>query len=150
MQTRAGNGSFQLSYLKLSCQNLIIPPLYLHQILRQSSSTNSICILNLFPYHPYTHFTNNGTHPISFSIRQSTKNRLCDLIDLHTIHTTPKPHPFYSTTNMTKGEATQIKVHYKGKDDDFIIFVDDNETYQKWLSDKSIPLAHFVSTFTSS
>ncbi|TGJ80057.1 hypothetical protein E0Z10_g8713 [Xylaria hypoxylon] len=48
---------------------------------------------------------------------------------------------------MTKGEATQTKIHYKGKDDDFIIFVDDNETYKKWLNDKSIPLAHFVSTF---
>lgn len=48
---------------------------------------------------------------------------------------------------MTKGEATQIKVHYKGKDDDFIVFVDDSETYKKWLNDKSIPLAHFVSTF---
>ncbi|KAI1310489.1 shwachman-Bodian-diamond syndrome protein [Xylaria venustula] len=48
---------------------------------------------------------------------------------------------------MTKGEATQIKVHYKGKDEDFIVFVDDNATYKKWLEDKSIPLAHFVSTF---
>ncbi|KAI0409467.1 shwachman-Bodian-diamond syndrome protein [Xylaria palmicola] len=48
---------------------------------------------------------------------------------------------------MTRGEATQIKVHYKGKDDDFIVFVDDNETYKKWLNDKSIPMAHFVSTF---
>ncbi|KAI1118917.1 shwachman-Bodian-diamond syndrome protein [Nemania sp. NC0429] len=48
---------------------------------------------------------------------------------------------------MTKGEATQIKVHYRGKDEDFIVFVDDNETYKKWLNDKSVPLAHFVSTF---
>jgi len=48
---------------------------------------------------------------------------------------------------MTRGEATQTKVHLKGKDDDFIVFVDDYETYQKWLNDKSIPLAHFVSTF---
>ncbi|KAI3328871.1 shwachman-Bodian-diamond syndrome protein [Xylariaceae sp. AK1471] len=48
---------------------------------------------------------------------------------------------------MTRGEATQIKIHFKGKDDDFIVFVDDNETYKKWLNDKSIPLAHFVSTF---
>ncbi|KAI8632333.1 shwachman-Bodian-diamond syndrome protein [Xylariaceae sp. FL1651] len=48
---------------------------------------------------------------------------------------------------MTKGEATQIKIHFKGQDDDFIVFVDDNETYKKWLSDKSVPMAHFVSTF---
>ncbi|KAI1208897.1 shwachman-Bodian-diamond syndrome protein [Annulohypoxylon truncatum] len=48
---------------------------------------------------------------------------------------------------MTKGEASQIKVHYKGKDEDFIIFIDDLETYKKWKSDKSIPMAHFISTF---
>ncbi|KAI1368695.1 shwachman-Bodian-diamond syndrome protein [Xylaria arbuscula] len=48
---------------------------------------------------------------------------------------------------MTKGEATQTKIHFKGKDDDFIVFVDDRETYQKWLNDKSVPMAHFVSTF---
>lgn len=48
---------------------------------------------------------------------------------------------------MTRGEATQIKVHYKGKQEDFIVFVDDVETYKKWLSDKSIPPAQFVSTF---
>ncbi|PON29331.1 shwachman-Bodian-Diamond syndrome protein [Trichoderma gamsii] len=48
---------------------------------------------------------------------------------------------------MTRGEATQVKVHFKGKQDDFIVFVDDVETYKKWLSDKSIPLTQFVSTF---
>ncbi|KAI2614638.1 shwachman-Bodian-diamond syndrome protein [Hypoxylon fragiforme] len=48
---------------------------------------------------------------------------------------------------MTKGEATQVKVHFKGKDEDFIIFVDDIETYKKWKTDKSTPMAHFISTF---
>ncbi|KAK1250563.1 hypothetical protein MKX08_010566 [Trichoderma sp. CBMAI-0020] len=48
---------------------------------------------------------------------------------------------------MTRGESTQVKVHYKGKQEDFIVFVDDVETYKKWLSDKSIPPAQFVSTF---
>lgn len=46
-----------------------------------------------------------------------------------------------------KGAATQIKVHYKGNEDDFLVFVDDLETYKKWQDDKSIPLAHFVSAF---
>ena len=52
---------------------------------------------------------------------------------------------------MTRGEATQTKVHFKsdkGDSEDFIVFVDDVETYKKWLSDKSIPLAHFVSRFS--
>ncbi|KAI7788922.1 shwachman-bodian-diamond syndrome protein [Diaporthe eres] len=48
---------------------------------------------------------------------------------------------------MTKGGATQIKVHFKGQDDDFLVFVDDLETYKKWQEDKSVPLAHFVSAF---
>ncbi|UNI15155.1 hypothetical protein JDV02_001718 [Purpureocillium takamizusanense] len=48
---------------------------------------------------------------------------------------------------MTRGEATQSKIHYKGKLDDYLIFVDDPETYKKWQSDKSVPLAQFVSTF---
>lgn len=46
-----------------------------------------------------------------------------------------------------KGAATQIKIHYKGSDDDYLVFVDDLETYKKWQSDKSVPMAHFVSAF---
>ena len=50
---------------------------------------------------------------------------------------------------MTRGETTQTKVHYKGKEDDFIIFLDDVAEYQKWKAEesKSIPLAQFVSSF---
>ncbi|KAI1631557.1 shwachman-Bodian-diamond syndrome protein [Biscogniauxia mediterranea] len=48
---------------------------------------------------------------------------------------------------MVKGESTQIKVHYKGQDEDFIVFVDDVETFKKWQSDKSVPMAHFISSF---
>ncbi|KAE8448389.1 hypothetical protein EG329_009633 [Mollisiaceae sp. DMI_Dod_QoI] len=48
---------------------------------------------------------------------------------------------------MTRGEAKQVKSHYQGKDEDFIVFVDDLPTAQKWKTDKSIPLAHFVSSF---
>jgi hypothetical protein len=47
---------------------------------------------------------------------------------------------------MARGETQQTKVHYKGSDD-FVIFVDDVELYQKWKTDKSIPLAHFISSF---
>lgn len=48
---------------------------------------------------------------------------------------------------MVKGATTQTKVHYKGKSQDFVIFLDDIETFKKWQSDKSIPLAHFISAF---
>lgn len=48
---------------------------------------------------------------------------------------------------MVKGATIQTKVHFKGDDEDFIVFVDDLDTYKKWLNDKSIPMAHFVSAF---
>lgn len=53
-----------------------------------------------------------------------------------------------------KGATEQTKIHYKGADEDFIIFVDDvaeYENYKKGLSDSSISkpaLAHFISAFT--
>ncbi|KAK7744162.1 hypothetical protein SLS53_003683 [Cytospora paraplurivora] len=46
-----------------------------------------------------------------------------------------------------KGASEQVKVHYKGSEDDFVIFIDDVATYKSWKSDKSIPLAHFISAF---
>ncbi|KAM0252560.1 hypothetical protein ACHAQJ_007643 [Trichoderma viride] len=48
---------------------------------------------------------------------------------------------------MTRGESTQLKVHFKGKQEDFIVFVDDVDAYKKWQADKSIPLVQFISTF---
>jgi hypothetical protein len=41
---------------------------------------------------------------------------------------------------MTRGEAHQTKVHYKGKDDDFVVLVDDAKSARDWKTDKSIPL----------
>jgi hypothetical protein len=48
---------------------------------------------------------------------------------------------------MTRGETTQYKVHYKGKEDDFVVFVDDVESYKKWKEDSSVALAQVVSAF---
>lgn len=48
---------------------------------------------------------------------------------------------------MPRGNAPQVKVHYAGKDEDFIIFVDDAESVKKWKEDRSIPLAQVVSGF---
>lgn len=36
-------------------------------------------------------------------------------------------------------------MHYKGKNDDFIVFVDSKEAVQEWKKDKSTPLAQVVS-----
>jgi len=48
---------------------------------------------------------------------------------------------------MARGEAQQVKVHYKGKDEDFVIFVDDIKSAKEWKTDRSIPLAQVVSSF---
>lgn len=64
-----------------------------------------------------------------------------------TIQSSPPPHTTTNTNNMARGEATKIKVHFKGTHDDFIVFVDDAEVYHQWMTDKSVPLAHFISTF---
>jgi hypothetical protein len=49
---------------------------------------------------------------------------------------------------MTRGDVSHLKVHYKGSDDeDYVVFLDSAEDYQKWLNDKSVPLAQVVSSF---
>ena len=35
---------------------------------------------------------------------------------------------------MTRGNTTQTKVHFKGKEEDFIVFVDDAAAVKKWKS----------------
>ncbi|EAQ93311.1 hypothetical protein CHGG_01546 [Chaetomium globosum CBS 148.51] len=49
---------------------------------------------------------------------------------------------------MARGEANSPKVHYKSSnDEDFVVFLDSVESYQKWLGDKSVPLPQVVSSF---
>ncbi|KAI4280655.1 MAG: hypothetical protein L6R38_004280 [Xanthoria sp. 2 TBL-2021] len=48
---------------------------------------------------------------------------------------------------MTRGNVHLSKVHYQGKDEDFVIFVDDVKAVQKWKEDRSIPLAQVVNGF---
>ncbi|KAF1955390.1 putative RNA binding protein, partial [Byssothecium circinans] len=46
---------------------------------------------------------------------------------------------------MPRGNDQQTKVHYKGSDDDYIIFVDSVKAFEEWRKDSSIPLAQVVS-----
>ncbi|EEU48395.1 uncharacterized protein NECHADRAFT_98675 [Fusarium vanettenii 77-13-4] len=48
---------------------------------------------------------------------------------------------------MARGETQQTKVYVKGSSEEFLIFIDDVEAYKKWQTDKSVPLAHFISSF---
>lgn len=45
---------------------------------------------------------------------------------------------------MPRGNTRQIKVVFKGKNDDFIVFVDSLEDVEKWKKDSSIPLAQVL------
>merc|ERR1711881_298886 len=62
--------------------------------------------------------------------------------DLNLAHTNQTPPPIQTpqtSANMVRGEASIVKCHYKGKTEDFVIFVDDVESAEKWKTDKSIP-----------
>jgi len=48
---------------------------------------------------------------------------------------------------MTRGNAVNCKVHYQGKEEDFIIFAEDPQAVQNWKKDRSIPLAQVVNGF---
>ena len=46
---------------------------------------------------------------------------------------------------MPRANENQTKVHYQGKEDDYIIFVDSADVVKEWKKDSSIPLAQVVS-----
>ncbi|GAM87377.1 hypothetical protein ANO11243_054010 [Dothideomycetidae sp. 11243] len=43
-----------------------------------------------------------------------------------------------------RGNAVTCRVHYKGKEDDFIVFAESSKAVSDWKSDRSIPLAQVV------
>ena len=45
---------------------------------------------------------------------------------------------------MPRGNEQQTKVHYKGGEDDFVIFVESQKAVEDWKADSSIPLAQVV------
>lgn len=45
---------------------------------------------------------------------------------------------------MPRSNDPSSKVFYKGKSDDFVVFVDDLTILNNWRRDKSIPLTHVV------
>ena len=45
---------------------------------------------------------------------------------------------------MTRGNASQTKVHLKGKEEDYIVFVESAQAVKEWKKDKSVPLAQVV------
>lgn len=48
---------------------------------------------------------------------------------------------------MPTGQSSVTKVHYKGQEEDFIVFVESLEDLKSWKGDRSIPLAQVVNSF---
>lgn len=48
---------------------------------------------------------------------------------------------------MTRGNAPQTKVIFKGKHDSFVVFVENVEMAKEWRKDRSTPLAQVVAGF---
>jgi len=48
---------------------------------------------------------------------------------------------------MTRGNGEQTKVVYKGKNEDFIVFIESVGNLNKWKKDPSIPLLDVVDSF---
>lgn len=52
---------------------------------------------------------------------------------------------------MARGGAQTHKVHYKGKGDDFVVFIDDTEAFKEYNTQaegqKTTPLSQVVSSF---
>jgi len=46
-----------------------------------------------------------------------------------------------------RGNDAQTKVHYKGKEDDFIVFAESTQAVKDWVNDRTIPLAQVVDGF---
>ena len=46
-----------------------------------------------------------------------------------------------------RGNSTQVRCHYKGESEDFIVFVESTKAVEEWKKDKSVPLAQVVDSF---
>lgn len=67
----------------------------------------------------------------------------------HTTTTTTTSHTPHNPSKHIKmrGNATQIRVHFKGDSDDFIVFAESVQAVEDWKKDRSIPLAQVVDSF---
>jgi len=48
---------------------------------------------------------------------------------------------------MVRADTEQVKIHYKGNEDDFVIMAESVEAVKKWKEDKSTPLVEVVNSF---
>jgi hypothetical protein len=48
---------------------------------------------------------------------------------------------------MTRADTEVVKVHFRGKHDDFIVLAESPDAVKKWREDKSMPLIDVVNGF---
>ncbi|KIW89819.1 uncharacterized protein Z519_09248 [Cladophialophora bantiana CBS 173.52] len=48
---------------------------------------------------------------------------------------------------MARGEAKQTRIYFKGKENEFVVFVDNPEAVEKWKADQTTPLVQVVKAF---
>lgn len=112
-------------------------------------------------------FTASSTHatvPPCLEAARASKRISCPILTLHKTHKSQRTptqssvdtcNDFFklqihsnrahrNTTTM-RGNEQQVKVHYQGKSDDFIILVDSADAVRDWKKDSSVPLAQVVS-----
>jgi hypothetical protein len=87
--------------------------------------------------------------PSAFCTKPNEPNKShFEILDPQDHFHTPQPEKLSANTAiMARGEAPQTKCHYKGKDEDFVVFVEDAKSAKDWKTDKSIPLAQVVGSF---
>lgn len=105
-----------------------------HSSLTSSSSSSSSKQLTYYPGIPETP---------KYSLAENKRLFATTTAKSHSFHTLH----IHDKVNMARGGTTQSKIHFKGKSDDFLVFVDDIEAYKRWLNDKSVPLVEVVSAF---
>jgi hypothetical protein len=49
---------------------------------------------------------------------------------------------------MARGEAKQTRVYFKGKENEFVVFVENPEAAEQWKADQTTPLVQVVKAFT--
>ncbi|RMY68266.1 hypothetical protein D0863_07224, partial [Hortaea werneckii] len=92
---------------------------------------------SLVSLHIHTKLSNNK-HPLFL-------NKVRCIPHISNNNTQPLPVRDTLPPTMPRGNEAQCKVHYKGKSDDFIIFVDSAQAVRDWKNDKTIALATVVS-----
>lgn len=86
----------------------------------------------ILPSHHIQSFLIKHLEPRDSSLATKTNSR-------HHIPPRHSPSQF-----IMHGAASLTKVHFKGSNDDFVIFVESAQAVRDWKADKSVPLAQVV------